>query len=603
MSIVPLCAALCMIFGFLIALATSAFSQEQHWREKSNDSLFLRIVSPADGDTLDSGRVRFAGSTDSAAQVFVNDQPRRVYPSGAFVGLVSLTPGENQLLFSLTGGKDNVLQDTIRVFRRPPVTSLPQMPTAIDPASMEPRRDLTISAGDELRVSFRGSPGGRATFEIRRIAKNIPMVELRSEENGGIAGIYEGVYRLPAREGYKPEKIRFKLRGADGDEVKLESPGRLSLLSDGVPMLAVTADTNNILRVVPGGAILTELPMGIKLRIVGREGETARVRLAQGVEAYTNLANLKMLPLGSARSEARVGGISTTVAPDWIRLRITLNDLVPFKIEQMLDPQALEVTLYGAAQGGEWTTYPLDDSTLKIIRWRQEATDRYVLRVELNQRQQWGFAGEYSGSNFILSIRREPQLAQAPASPLQGLRIAVDPGHGGTESGAIGATGLMEKDVNLRYAMMVADTLAARGAIVTRTRTVDTTMTLRSRVQKARAANAQLFVWLHNNSIGAASDPEATRGASTYYTVPQGLEIARQVYPHMLKLGLASFGNIASTYYVTRQTDMLIFLVEGAFLSNPEDEMLLMDEASLAEMAGAVVAGIEDFLNGLRNLP
>lgn len=588
-----------LISGFLITLAMAASAQEQHWRERSNDSLFLRIVFPAEGDTFDAGRVRFAGATDSAAQIFVNGQQRRVYPSGAFVGLVALAPGENQITFSAARGI-NQLADTVRIFRRQPVATLPPRPTAIDLASIEPRQDLSLSAGDELRVRFRGSPGGRATFEIKKIAKNIPMIELRPEESGGIAGVYEGVYRLPLREGYKPEKIRFKLRGADGRETKLESPGRLFLLPDGVPLLAVTADTNNIMRVAPGGAILTELPMGIKLRIVGRDGETVRVRLAKGVEAYTNLSTLKMLPLGSSLPAVRVGGISTSTSSDWVRLRITLSDRVPFKIDQILDPQALEVTFYGAAQGSEWTTYPLNDSTLKIVRWQQDASDRYALRVELNQRQQWGFSGEYNGNNFLLRIRREPRLAPAPASPVQGLAIAVDPGHGGTEPGAIGATGLLEKNVNLRYAMMVAEMLERRGATVVRTRTTDTTMTLRSRVQKARAGNAQLFVWLHNNSISAATDPEAVRGTSTYYTVPQGLEISRKVYPHMLNLGLAPFGNIASTYYVTRQTDMLIFLVEGAFVSHPEDEMLLLDDTFLEKVASAVVAGIEDFLDGLR---
>jgi len=585
----------------LFAVISTATSQELRWREKSIDSLFLRIVFPADGDTLDASRVRFAGSTDTSAQVFVNGKQRLVYPSGAFVGLVSLNPGENLLIFKANRDSVTSLQDTVRIFRRPPIQALSSKPTTIDPSSVEPRQDIALSAGHELRVKFRGSPGGRAEFEIKKIAKKIPMRELLPEESGGLAGVYEGVYFLPAKENYKPEKIRFKLKGSDSDEVKVESRGRLSLFSDGIPLIAVTADTNNILRVAPGGAILTELPMGIKLRVVGREGETSRVRLANGVEAFTNFTNLKILPDGATVPSARIGGISTSISSDWVRLRITMSERVPFKIEQSLDPQALEVTFYGAAQGSEWTTYPQKDSTLKIIRWRQDASDQYVLRIELNQRQQWGYYGEYNGNNFILSIRREPRLAPVPASPVQGLRIAVDAGHGGSEPGSVGATGLLEKDVNLRYAMKVADLLEASGAVITRIRTIDTTMTLRSRMQKARAANAQLFVWLHNNSIGLSADPEAVSGTSTYYTVPQGLEISRAVYPYLLNLGLAPFGNIASTYYVTRQTDMLIFLVEGAFLSNPQDEMLLLNETFLDNLAIAVVAGIENFLDGLRS--
>jgi N-acetylmuramoyl-L-alanine amidase len=278
---------------------------------------------------------------------------------------------------------------------------------------------------------------------------------------------------------------------------------------------------------------------------------------------------------------------------------------VPFKIEQSLQPQALEVTFFGAAQGSEWTAYPAAstgamDSTIRMIRWRQEGTDRHVLRIELDQRQQWGYDGRYNSNDFILQIRREPQIAAPPASPVQGLIFAVDAGHGGSEPGAIGATGLMEKEVNLKYALKVADLLEQKGAIVIRTRTSDTTMTLKSRTDKARAANAHFFVWLHNNSIGPATDPEAVRGASTYYTVPHSVEIARQIYPRLLQLGLPPFGQVATTYYVTRQTAFVAFLVEGAFVSNPLDEMLLLDEAFPDRLAAAVVAGIEDFLNRLR---
>jgi N-acetylmuramoyl-L-alanine amidase len=597
--------------GISLMLCTVVYSQppdtSAHWRLKISDSLFLRLVFPADGDTINLPRVRFAGQTDTLAQVKVNGEPRRVYPSGAFVGLVQLRPGLNHLIFAASKGAWQ-LTDTLRVYRQPPTAALAAIPTAIVPETIEPKRDVSLSAGDELRVRFRGSPGGQASFEIKRIAKKIPMLELPPEDANGERGVYQGLYRLPAHEDYQPEPIRFKLRGKDGREKKVESPGRLFLLPESVPLVAMTSDTNNVLRVASNGAILTELPMGIRLRVVAREGETVRVRLAQGIEAYTALSNLKFLPAGSALPRARIGGINARTGAQWIHLRVSLTEAVPFKIEQLLQPQALEVTFFGAAQGSEWTTYPPNsngaiDSTIRLIRWRQESSDRYVLRVELNQRQQWGYDGSYNGNDFNLRIRREPQIAGAAdssASPVQGLIFAVDAGHGGRETGAIGATGLMEKDVNLKYTLKVADLLEQKGAVVIRTRTTDTTMTLKARVDKARQANAHFFVWLHNNSIGAATDPETVRGTSTYYTVPHSVDIARRVYPHLLELGLPAFGHVGTTYYVTRQTGFIAFLVEGAFVSNPLDEMLLLDEAFLDRLAEAVVAGIEDFLNRLR---
>lgn len=120
-------------------------------------------------------------------------------------------------------------------------------------------------------------------------------------------------------------------------------------------------------------------------------------------------------------------------------------------------------------------------------------------------------------------------------------------------------------------------------------------MTLADRIEIARQANTHIFCWLHNNSIGAASDPAAVRGTSTYFTIPQNQALAWTVYPHLLKLGLSPFGRVQSDYYVTRQTDMLIVLVEGAFMSHPEDEMLLADENFLDKLARAVFKGLEEF--------
>lgn len=121
-------------------------------------------------------------------------------------------------------------------------------------------------------------------------------------------------------------------------------------------------------------------------------------------------------------------------------------------------------------------------------------------------------------------------------------------------------------------------------------------MTLPQRIEIARKANAQIFLWLHNNSVGISSDAAAVSGTSTYFTIPQNQALAWKVYPRLLELGLNPFGRIYATYFITRQTDMLILLVEGAFVSNPEDEMRLMQDEFLYKLARAVFSGLKDFL-------
>lgn len=558
----------------------------------SND---LRIVFPSDNDTLDVHRTRYAGSVrDTTSRVTVNGVPTAVFSSGAFVGLVPLQPGDNLLVFEAVDSTGAVLGDSVHIFRPPPAETLPGEPSRI--VEVWPKRDVWVEPGALIQVQLRATPGGSATFEVPKLLNKASLLELPASESGGINGLYRAVFRVPMVASARTAEVRFKFKGADGRSHKARAEGRIQVLDPTLPLVGETVDSTNLFRTAPRGAIWTVLPEGIRLEVVGQTNRSFHVRLGKGHDAFTALENLRLLPRGTAPSHATVSSISGSLVGDWVQLRVNLDRRVAYKIEQDLAPSALEVHFFGAHQGSEWVTYPPGDTTVRRISWRQDTEDVYTLRVELNQHQMWGFDGRYVGSQFWLEIRRSPNFAAVGDSLLRALTIAVDPGHGGDEPGAIGATGLMEKDVNLAYATRVVDLLRKEGATVVQTRTSDTTMTLLERVKIARAANAHLFVWLHNNSIGAATDPMAVRGTSTYYTVPQAMDVAWYVYPRLLGLGLRPFGRIGSTYFVTRQTGMVTFLVEGAFVSNPLDEMLLLDDSFLDKLAAAVVQGIEDFV-------
>ncbi|MFP3386448.1 N-acetylmuramoyl-L-alanine amidase family protein, partial [Tritonibacter sp. SIMBA_163] len=79
----------------------------------------------------------------------------------------------------------------------------------------------------------------------------------------------------------------------------------------------------------------------------------------------------------------------------------------------------------------------------------------------LKSDQQWGYNLRYEGSNLILSLKHPP-TAQS-VQPLAGMRILVDPGHGGEELGAKGPTGYPEKAVNLKVSQLLQAELEQRG--------------------------------------------------------------------------------------------------------------------------------------------
>ena len=99
--------------------------------------------------------------------------------------------------------------------------------------------------------------------------------------------------------------------------------------------------------------------------------------------------------------------------------------------------------------------------------------------------------------------------------------VVLDPGHGGTNAGASGASGLHEKQLTLAIADQVAARLRDRGITVLLTRTTDTTLTLRQRVATANHKVADLFVSIHAN----ASPTRTQRGYETYVLTAHGVDV------------------------------------------------------------------------------
>lgn len=115
-----------------------------------------------------------------------------------------------------------------------------------------------------------------------------------------------------------------------------------------------------------------------------------------------------------------------------------------------------------------------------------------------------------------------PSTASGPgAAPRRPPIVVLDPGHGGSNPGAAGATGLHEKQLSLTLATAVADRLRTRGIAVELTRTTDRTLTLRQRVALADRVRADLFVSIHAN----ASPTRTQRGYETYVLTPRGIDV------------------------------------------------------------------------------
>ena len=196
----------------------------------------------------------------------------------------------------------------------------------------------------------------------------------------------------------------------------------------------------------------------------------------------------------------------------------------------------------------------------------------------------------------ILSFTLTPFLSDSLlANP--GYLICLDPGHGGRDPGAVGATGLMEKVVNLDIAYKVKSKLRAKGYSIIMTRTSDTYLSLDQRVTIANNKNATIFASIHNNAFTLPT----AHGTETYYSssgAPYGYYLADAIQQRVVaNTGSKNRGTKDGGFYVLNHTNMPAALQEGEFLSNPDKEALLKTDAFRNKIAQGVYEGIVNYLN------
>ena len=189
---------------------------------------------------------------------------------------------------------------------------------------------------------------------------------------------------------------------------------------------------------------------------------------------------------------------------------------------------------------------------------------------------------------------------------LTGHAIVLDPGHGGSDSGAVGPTGVMEKTVTLAVAKKVQDILEKSGArtIMTRTTDVDVYAPNDTAAQELQArcnvANftpgAELFVSIHCNAF---SNP-AAGGMETYYYAPsdQGQRLAALLNEEVEKAGgLLNRGVKTANFYVIKHTNVPASLIELGFVTNEREEQLLNSESYQTTLAEAIARAIARYFS------
>ncbi|MEO5966813.1 MAG: AMIN domain-containing protein, partial [Ferruginibacter sp.] len=403
------------LFVFLL-LNIDAFAQKE-----------LKIVAPSkEVNSVSYSQQFITGVACLECKLYINEKEIKVYKTGAFAFSAPLILGENIFKVKVINGKKEVTKTVIFNYSIPEPTK-PVTTNNIEFVKTFPAGNLILSPGDVITFEVKALPGSAITV----------MGQQLYETSGKMPGIYRGEYVVKASDNFRNIKPLVLMRTKDGIEVKKEGDFSFTVMNSmdndvvitkgRLPYLLFGLGDDRL-----GGAKIGYLDSLIKLKVIGKVGINYKVKLAPNRTAYIEDDLVDVAPKGELYTTSLTNkwNIYGDGKNDFIQ--IPLSTRLPYQSMQMVAPSKIIVDIFGAISNTNWIT--VLNSAKEITNVSYEQISDEVLRIIINLKhvQHWGHSVYYSGNTLIIRVRNQPQ-----SLALNDLTIAVDAGHGGTNTGAV----------------------------------------------------------------------------------------------------------------------------------------------------------------------
>ncbi len=352
--------------------------------------------------------------------------------------------------------------------------------------------------------------------------------------------------------------------GTNGVVVKpiiYDNPVVIMLSKDNVPLRSTPVDA--------GLNRLQHLPRGLEFEAIGEERGFYKVKLGRDGFGFV-----------SKDSAVRTDKNKT----DYANIRCSTHR--HGKNEKFLELFLDRKVPYSVTDIGTG----LDISVYNVDNYMSQKYDDFI------EGKPFGYSSYYNTDGaLIVSMKEFPKVN--PHESLRNIKITIDAGHGGSETGAIGCLGTKEKDVNLQIAQNLRNKLENRGAKVFMTRDDDSYVELNERVEKSNYFGADIFLSIHNNSLSdSMADRDAT-GTETYYFYPQSKELAKILAKSISdKTGFKNGGQRGKSFAVIRNTQSIAVLIEVGYMINPDDNSKIIDNDFQNKITDGIIVGLERYL-------
>ncbi len=557
---------------------------------QENETPFIKLVTPTkEKNAVTSLRHFITGSTCKSCSITVNNEPVKVYSSGGFAYELNMLGTDSLFTILATSTNKKWVSKKIEFNYTAPKPAESVKIFDIESIQTYPEGNLLLMPGDKIQVKVKALPGATVSS-----FKNMPLYELPPAFAGGMKGIYQGEYTVLPTDSFLSLKIPVTLRDSGGQRITKESRYQFSVMS---PLASDVAVTTGRLAHLEyglgddrlGGAKIGYLDSLVQLKIIGKVGSGYKIELAKNRIAYIPDDLVTLMPKGSFAASSLTGSWSVYGDEKYDYVTLSLSARLPYQSFQELNPSKIIVDVFGASNNSNWISQLQSVKEIDHVDYEQLADDIFRIKIQLKHSQHWGHQVYYKANTLVIKIKQQPKDLS-----LNKLIIAVDAGHGGSNTGAGGLTGTLEKNFTLEVALKLEKALQKAGAKVIMTRSTEKLVDNKERIIFYRDSLPDLLVSIHLNSAG---DPIRAAGTSTHYRYVGNKKLSTIINQRMQELGLKQYGVIGSfNFMLNSPTEYPNVLVETLFISNPAEEALILEQAFQQNMADKIVKGIEDFL-------
>lgn len=570
-----------VLFNFLFT-SSVALAQES-----------LLVVFPPTNYQTSTEKIFFIGTAPRDGQVLINGKLINRSKAGHFSPSFPLQLGEN--IFKVRYQNQ---EREIKIIR---LSTQPELPPGLGFAkdSLTPAVDIARLPGELICFSAVAPP--QATVSVNLVNQNIALLPQPSQaqlppNSSVLTGLnqpnlssltkYQGCTTVTnAADLGKPQ---FNLQIND-QRITQTGLGKIEILSPTQLPVAEIISESGVARTGSSTdySRLTPLPKGTMATVTGKEGEW--LRLDYG--AWINSKETKIIS-GAIAPQTVIRSVGYRQLAEATEIRFPLEIPVPVTVEQ--GNNSFILTLYNTI--AQTDTIRLDDDPLiSRLDWQQVSPTQVKYTFNLKKLQQWGYKLRYDNTTLVLTLRHPPKLKNS-ALPLSGIKIVLDPGHGGKESGASGPTGYLEKDVNLIISKLLRDDLVKRGAKVVMTREDDRDMSLGERQVIINTEEPAIALSIHHNSLPDNGDAEKTKGFGTFWYHPQSHSLAIFLQNYVVKnLRKPSYGVFWNNLALTRPHAAPAVLLELGFMSSPDEFEEIVNPQAQKKMANTLADGITEW--------